>query len=117
MSFFPCSYLYKKGNMRRGLTRVDDILKGLVERLEKTGLEKGNETRNAWAKAAGEEAVVHTQPLSFKKGVLMVIVENSVWLYKLTVEKKGIIKRFNEEYQGRQKLVELRFRVGEIEHR
>jgi hypothetical protein len=40
----------------------------------------------------GEAALGQTQPVSFKKGTLVVIVENSTWLYKLTMEKRKIIK-------------------------
>jgi len=94
---------------------IEDILGGLLRKLEREKVKKGNAVQLAWRKAAGEDAVCHTQPVSFKKGDLMVIVENSTWLYKLTLEKIKIKKLFNEAYTGRQKLKNIRFRVGKTD--
>ena len=46
----------------------------------------------------------------------MVIVENSSWLYKLTLEKKRTIEKFNEGYPGRKKVKDIRFRVGVLDN-
>jgi len=94
---------------------IEDIVSGLLKKLEGGNVKQGNAVRLAWRDAAGEHALGHTQPGSFKKGTLMVIVENSTWLYKLTMEKKKIIGKFNEAYTGRQKLEEVRFRVGDVD--
>ena len=80
---------------------LEDIVSGLIRRWEEKDLKKGNAVRTAWKAAAGEKATGHTQPAGFKKGTLMMIVENSAWLYKLTLEKRDIIKKFNENYTGR----------------
>jgi len=95
--------------------QVESILDELLKKIEKTGVQKGNAVIEAWIKAAGEEASTYAQPVSFKKGVLMVIVANSAWLYKLTMEKNRLIKIFREQYTGRQKLENIRFRVGRTE--
>ncbi|MBU0570584.1 MAG: DUF721 domain-containing protein [Candidatus Omnitrophica bacterium] len=100
---------------RRGTGRVAHVVEGLLRKWETGSVKKGNAVRDAWMSAAGEEALGRTQPVSFKKGTLMVIVENSTWLYKLTMEKRGIIKLFNENYSGRQKLEEIRFRIGKTD--
>ena len=94
---------------------MEHVISGLLRRLEKGSAKKGNAVREAWMSSAGEHALGHTQPVSFKKGTLVVIVENSTWLYKLTMEKRGIIKLFNENYSGRQKVEAIRFRVGKID--
>lgn len=91
---------------------LDDILDGLIHRWEKKDLKKGKAVHAAWKAAAGDQAWEHTRPASFKKGALLVIVENSTWLYELTMEKQEIIRKFNENYKGRRKLADLRFRVG-----
>ncbi len=91
------------------------MIGGLLRKWEKGSVKKGNAVREAWRSAAGEAALGRTQPVSFKRGTLMVIVENSTWLYKLTMEKRGIIKLFNENYSGRQKLEDIRFRVGKTD--
>jgi len=100
---------------RRQPISLEEVVGGLVRKWEKGEYKRGNAVRAAWLSSAGQEAAGHTQPVSFKKGILMVVVENSGWLYKLTMEKRNIIAKFNEEYTGRQKLAEIRFRIGKTE--
>ncbi|HNX90382.1 MAG TPA: DUF721 domain-containing protein [Candidatus Omnitrophota bacterium] len=97
------------------MRQVDSILADLLKKLEQNGVQKRDAVMDAWCKAAGEEAANYAQPVSFKKGQMIVIVANSAWLYKLTMEKRKIIKSFCENYIGRQKLEEIRFRVGKTE--
>ena len=94
---------------------LEDIVRSLVRKWEKEKKERGKDVFAAWNVAVGEKAAARAMPVSFKKGVLMVIVENSTWLYNLTMEKRMIIKKFNENYTGRAKVSEVRFRVGKIE--
>lgn len=90
---------------------VGDILKGL----ERKSGEKGNPVINAWNKVVDEKTQIHSRPVNFKNGTIVVLVENSVWLYKLTLEKNKILEKFNEEYTGRKKALDIRFRVGTME--
>jgi predicted nucleic acid-binding Zn ribbon protein len=101
-----------KGNRPK---EIEHILSGILGKLEAGGVKKTNEVREAWIKSAGENTSGHSDPVNFKKGVLTVIVENSTWLYKLTLEKRAIMAKFNEVYRGRQKAKEIRFRVGRTE--
>ncbi len=98
--------------LRKDARHVGGILDGLITKLEKGAVKKGNAVRMAWRAASGEETAKHTRPVSLKNGVLMVIVENSVWLYKLTLEKMDIMNKFNNVYTGRKKANNIRFRVG-----
>ena len=99
----------------RHSARLEDVVSGIIHRWGKRNLEKGNAVRAAWMNAAGEKAAGHTQPASFKKGQLVVLVENSSWLYKMAMEKTTIVKKFNESYEGRAKVKDIRFRIGKIE--
>ncbi len=100
---------------RRQPSQIDYVVGGLLRKLESGKGKKGDKVRTAWEISAPAGTAEHTQPVSFKKGTLMVIVENSTWLYKMTMEKRNLIKKFNEEYRGRQELTEIRFRVGKID--
>ena len=99
--------------MKRPAKRIDGVVSDLIQKWQTTKLGKADAVRGAWKKAAPEESQPHAQPVSFKYGVVMVIVENSSWLYRLTMEKRTILERFNENYTGRKKAVDIRFRVGE----
>jgi predicted nucleic acid-binding Zn ribbon protein len=97
---------------RKDAKHVGGILDGLINKLEKGTVKKGNAIRIAWIAACGEETGKHARPVSLKNGVLMVIVDNSVWLYKLTLEKLDLKNKFNNVYTGRKKVDNIRFRVG-----
>ncbi len=103
---------YKRG--RTG--HLDDIIEGLIKGWEKQELKKGNAVFAAWQEAVGEETTSHARPVNFKKGEMVVVVENSAWLYKLTMEKREITEKFNEKYTGKIKLRNIRFRIGSLEH-
>ncbi len=100
---------------RKGARHVGWVVDGLLRKLEQRTVKKANAVMAAWAAAAGEEEKKHARPVSLKNGRLMVITENSSWLYKLTLEKKGILERFNANYTGRKKALDIRFRVGSID--
>ena len=100
---------------RKKTKHIDSVVSGLLHKLESQKIKKASAVREAWKEAVSKKALGHTQPVSFKNNVIMVIVENSSWLYELTMEKKEILKRFNEKYSGRKKAQDIRFRVGKID--
>ena len=94
---------------------VRGILSDLLRRIEKGPGKKGNAVREAWYEVVSEEMKKHTRPVSLKKGVLVVITDNSSWLYRMTLEKRNIQRKFNESYSGKKKIKNIRFRIGTIE--
>ncbi|MEA3488741.1 MAG: DUF721 domain-containing protein [Candidatus Omnitrophota bacterium] len=100
---------------KRGTKHVKGILDGLLRKWEKGTVRKGDAVRSAWAAAAGEKDRQHARPVNLKNGVLMVIVENSSWLYKFTLERRDLLEKFNESYTGRKKAQDIRFRIGVID--
>ena len=87
---------------------LGDEIKKIISGLQK---EKGQDFLEAWEKAVGEKAAKHTKIIFLKNGQLVVNVNNSSWLYKLTLEKQGILERLNKA-QNR-KVKELQFRIGD----
>ena len=100
--------------MKRDARHVRSILDGLISKLE-TGAKKGNAILDAWNASADETTRAHARAVSLKGGVLTVVVQDSVWLYKLLLEKKSVLNRFNDNYSGRKKAAEMRLRVGASE--
>lgn len=93
---------------------VGNIIEDLLHKWQAGPSKKADAVRTAWREAVEKEAKGHAAPVNFKRGILTVIVKDSVWLYKLTLEKKNILTRFNEHYAGRVKARDIRFRVGEV---
>lgn len=99
--------------MRKKETRhVGGIVDDLLQKWETGKAKKGNAVKDAWIKAVGKNINDHAHPVNFRNNNLTVIVDNSTWLYKLTIEKKELLRKFNEEYSGRKKAENIRFRVG-----
>lgn len=101
-------------NIRRP-DHVKGVLDGLLKKWEQTHLKKGGAVKEAWDYAVENSAKDHARPVSLKNGILMVIVEDTSWLYKLTLDKRKILVRFNEKYKGRKKPKDIRFRIASLE--
>ncbi len=91
-----------------------EIVGGLLRKIEKGPAQKGKAAMEAWKAATDEKTRENTNLAGFKNGKLTVIVKNSAWLYKLTMEKKNLLKRFNDSYTGKKKADGIRFRLGEL---
>ncbi|MFA5164621.1 MAG: DUF721 domain-containing protein [Candidatus Omnitrophota bacterium] len=67
----------------------------------------------AWAKAAGEDGLKHTKPMDIKDGVLIVHVDSSGWLHKLTMEKIQLLSKIKEEI-GEDLVKDIKLRIGGV---
>ncbi len=97
---------------RKEVKHVRGVVEKLLQKWQGGTVKKGSAIRQAWTAAMKEEAKGQAWPIDLKNGVLTVNVGNSAWLYTLTMEKKNIINRFNENYTGRKKAKTIRFRIG-----
>lgn len=94
---------------------LKDSLDNLLRKWETTHIKRGTAVKDAWWGCVGEQAKKKAKPVSLKKGVLTVIVEDSTWLYNLTLEKRRMMQKFNEKYTGRKKITDIRFRIGSLD--
>ena len=92
---------------------LKNIVKSVIAGIEKKEKEELN-IIEMWGKAVGKKAARHTRPVSLKTKKLIVNVSDSAWLYKLTLEKKALIKNFNGGLGKRGKICELQFKIGDI---
>ena len=99
---------------KRDARHVKSVVEGLLGKWESGALKKSSAVQKAWYGAVSEKEKHHARPVSLKKGILVVVVENSAWLYKFTMEKAQILERFNDAYTGRIKAKDIRFRVGDL---
>lgn len=98
-------------------TRKPAALEGLIKKAMKSLRAQNRLTQEdmaeIWQGAAGKAAAIHTRPVSFRKAVLMMHVDDSGWLYELTIKKKELLKKLDGKFKGK-KLKDIRFRIGEI---
>ena len=101
----------------RGETRaIKDIVNKIISKIgtDKTGDERISQEaiRKMWRRAAGNRASKRSQPISLRKGRLVVSVEDSSLLYDLTLRKRDIFEKLSRDLKG--KISEIQFRIGEI---
>jgi len=92
---------------------IENIVKDVIKELSGKGRVSEEEIRGAWEAAAGHRAAAHTKPVSIKKSILTVNIDNSGWLYELTIKKGKLLSKLDGKIRGKQ-LKGLRFRIGEI---
>ena len=71
---------------------------------------------NSWREVVGEKIYKHSRPLSIKKGLVFVKVDNSGWLAELTYLKEKIISEFNKR-EGEEIIKDIYFRLGNIKNK
>ena len=92
---------------------IENIVKDVIKDLSGKGRISEEEIARAWEEAVGRKATAHTKPILIRKSVLTVNVDNSGWLYELTIKKPKLLKKLDGKIRGKQ-LKGLRFRIGEI---
>lgn len=96
-------------------TPAKDIVEEVLGRIKDGGGLRGREDGEgkdifeAWEKAAGPRAARHTQPFSLRKGVLTVGVDDSAWLYQLTIEKRRLMGALTESLK--EDIIDIKFRI------
>ena len=98
--------------MKRKVSPIGDVVRSVVSRLA-AQKSIGKEAVDAsWKESVGEEGFKHSRPVAVRQKVLTVRVDSSAWLEELALKKRRILKAMKQRI-GRDKLTEIRFRIGE----
>ncbi len=92
---------------------IKEVMKLVFEKIEsgKTYTREDIETR--WSGIVGEAGFKHSRPVVFKKSVLTVYVDNSVWMQELSMQKRKILKSLQKEL-GKDRISDIQFKIGEF---
>ncbi len=93
--------------------KLESLLKKVMKDLGKKGKLTEEVMAEIWKEAVGENASKHTKPKSIKKGTLFITVDDSSWMYDLTLKKRDIVSSLDGKLKGR-KVKDIRFRIGVI---
>ena len=99
--------------MRKDAAPIGEILKSVFEKLESGRTFTREDIEERWKELVGEPGFKHSRPVVFKKGILSVRVDNSVWLQDLSMKKRKILKGLQREL-GKDKISDIQFKIGEF---
>ncbi|MFA5339527.1 MAG: DUF721 domain-containing protein [Candidatus Omnitrophota bacterium] len=99
--------------MKNRPVAIKDVLDGILKNLGGGKVSQAGAIGAVWAKAAGDAAAKHAKPVDIKEEVLVVHVDSSSWLHRLTMEKAGILAKIKSEL-GEGPVKDIKLRIGEI---
>lgn len=91
----------------------------LGQALKGMGMEMGPEgllIRLSWEEVVGEQIARHAKPGGLQRGRLFVMVEDSIWLYHLSLLKSQIVASINERLKA-PVVKEVYLKLGKLLHR
>ncbi len=99
----------------RKVEKINEVLKRAVKKLDLDKRFQEARVMESWKETVGRQIARHTQPIGIKKKKLFVRVDNSSWIYQLTLHHKTEI--LNKINQGAEKpiLKDIFFKLGKIE--
>ncbi len=89
------------------------IISQVIKKLDTKTHGSIEEIVQAWHNAIEAKAISHTKPVAIKKNILTIEVDSSTWLYMLSLKKKNTLAKIQKAL-GKEKIKDIRFRMGEI---
>ncbi len=93
--------------------KLADVLSEIMARRGFARVQAATISAQAWSTAVGEFFAAHSRPGQVKRGVLEVLVANSVVLQELTFRKQQLVIDLTR-LLPEEKISDLRFRVGRL---
>ena len=93
--------------------RIGDILSQLMARRGYARIQSGDKCAQAWREAAGELLAACSRATQVRRGVLEVLVSNSMMVQEIGFQKSALIQRLTELLPD-EKIRNLKLRVGPI---
>lgn len=92
---------------------IGDVLSQLLARRGYARVQSGGACGEMWRQAAGEALASCSRATQVKRGVLEVVVENSLVMQEIGFQKTALVKRMAELLPG-EGIRDLRCRVGAL---
>jgi predicted nucleic acid-binding Zn ribbon protein len=89
------------------------VIESVIKKLDTKSHGLKNKILSAWQNTNEEKALAHTRPVAIKRKVLVIEVDSSTWIYALSLKKKAILAEM-KRLLGKDKIEDIRFRMGEI---
>jgi len=93
---------------------IAESISVLLSRRGYAEVKTSGDRERAWTSIVGEQVAGHTRVGNLRRGVLEIIVRNSVLMQELAFKKKALLKQICSAL-GESKIRDLRFRVDVID--
>ena len=97
----------------RGPQQIGDILAEMMARKGFARARGEAAYREAWKQSVGEAVAQYTRPGKLSRGLLEVIVANSMLIQELTFQKAALLESLKNKLPD-EKIRDLRFKVGTV---
>lgn len=92
---------------------LEGVLKDIIGSLGGKGKFTQEDLQAAWEAVVGAKAAKHSRPRSLKGSRVIINVDDSSWLYELSIQKKEILKKLASELKSK-RMKDITFRIGEL---
>lgn len=92
---------------------LEGVLKNIISGVSGKAVATQENVRAAWESAVGKKAAKHSRPRSLAGSRLIVNIDDSSWLYELTVRKKEILKKLGETLKS-SRIKDITLRIGDL---
>ena len=99
--------------MKSGITPIGEIIKTVFTQLESEKNLSKEDVEERWKELVGEAGFKHSRPVTFRKTVLTVRVDSSVWMQEMSMQKRKILKGLKRIF-GKDRISEIHFKIGEF---
>ncbi len=94
------------------MERIKDTIKGIMEDWKvKKPKKSDDDPEGLLKKILSKRELAHIKLHYFKKGILGLNVDSSSWLYRLNLDKEGLLLKLNQKNNT---IKDIRFRIGEV---
>jgi predicted nucleic acid-binding Zn ribbon protein len=90
---------------------IRETVKSLIEGLKKKQKVSRSGPEVALKKALTKKELPHIKFSYFRRGVLVVSVDSSSWLYNMNLQKEKLLAKMNK---GNNSVKDIRFKLGEF---
>ena len=94
--------------------QIGDVISNLLARSGYAEVQSNAALQQAWAEAVGESWARYSRPARLRRGVLQIVVQNSIALQELAFQKSQLLRRMKEAFKD-EKIRDLRFQVGPLD--
>ncbi len=99
--------------MKKRPVPIGDVLKSVFANLEQSKKITKEDIEGIWKRSVGETAFAHSRPITLRKNVLSIRVDNSGWLQNLVMQKRRLLKELKRDL-GKDKISDIHFKIGEF---